>query len=453
MADKAPAAEQFGWRAGPVVRPRGMPPHARDAVRRSRLYTEGRNLVVRDRRMRERRYPVGAGGIRRAVFLPPGDLWETVSKRPAERWGVLVFQKEDGSDVVRVPLAEWLPEAEDVGAGELRPGNCLNRTGLRELVDALGIPLEERSAPRDRAGEGREKGQRAHRVVPGELPRWYSWIKGTGAFAWLIALVIGFAADLDWCMPVAAGALLLLPAIDIAVRVRGWWLIRRDERPGGLLAEAVVITPSPGAATRPTRRFRETAAVRILPHDVVVTNAAGEERWLAKGGPYGVARLVRVSAPKSRNPLGVEVRDGQGETRVLLPWASWFAGPDGQGRWSQLVSALGVPLADEEFGKRLADGEPWWRGHVHGADARKLSPLEGKEARRETSWHGSVVGGNELLIVPIFSAVLLAGLFSGQAAARLSGVLSALTILGELGPAAAASLRSRLSFDKPDHAS
>ncbi|WP_217548871.1 hypothetical protein [Streptomyces sp. GbtcB6] len=446
------ATEEALGKQAAVVRPSGMRPHNVGVVRRARLFADGKTFVVRDRRLRERRYPVGAGGIRRAVFVPPPpDAWEAVSKRPAERWGVLVFEEEDGHEVLRVPLAEWLPEADAVGILDLKPTKCLDRTGLRDLAATLGIPVEDRPQTPD---GGRDQPQSASdrapdRVFHGELPRWHSWIRGLGILGWFIALIVAFAADVDWCLPIAAGALFAVPAADLVVRVSAWWRRRRD---GRSFAEAVLFTPHPAAGAGATPRFLQTASVHVLPHDVVITDTVGRERWLGRDGAPGVARLVRLVSPGDRQPLGVEFRDGRGEVRALLPWRNWFAGPQGQDQWEDLVSALAVPAADEETRRPKRPGgdtEPWWNGHPLAADARTMSPLPAKEARAATSWHSSVIGGNELLLIPLFSLLLLAGLFGDGVPARLAGLFSALTIVAEWVPAATRSLISRFHYDKP----
>lgn len=428
----------------PVARPGGMPRYATHVVRRARLYADGRNLVVRDSQRREHRYAVGAGGIRRAVFFPPHDLWEIVQKRPADRWGVLAFKGEDGRDLLHVPLAAWLPEARAIGAMDLKPSKCLSRTGLGELVKTLGIPLEE--SPQPLTGSGvPDDGWRStpYRAVHAELPRWHSWARGLGILGWFVGLVIGFAADLNWAMTAAAGALFLLPGADAAVRIRAWWCNRQH----GRLAEAVEIRPSPAAGGGATRRFLCTASVRVLPHDVVLTNAVGEERWLGRVGAYGVVRLVRLVTRTTGEPLGVELRDGAGETRALLPWRFWFAGPQGSDRWMALAAALGVPASDESY-EQSSDAQVWWQGHALSADARKMSPMEAKKARKQTGWYSSVVGSNELLLLPLFSALLVAGLFSDEVPVFLAGVLSALTIVVALGPALMSALFSRFSYDR-----
>ncbi|MEU0017430.1 hypothetical protein ABZ173_07155 [Streptomyces rochei] len=367
-----------------------------------------------------------------------------MQKRPADRWGVLVFKGDDDRDLLHVPLAGWLPEARGIGALDLRPQKCLSRTGLRELVERLGIPLEESpellsvSGVPDDGGEGRP-----YRAVYAELPRWHAWVRGIGLFGWFIVLVIGFATQFSWALPVAAGFLFLLPAADAVVRIQAWW---RNRQHRGLV-EKTEIRPSPAAGSGGTRRFLRTASLCVLAHDLVLINALGEERWLGRTGAHGVARLVRLVDPATDDPLGVEVRDGKGEARALLPWRFWFAGPQGGDGWAALVGALGVPVSDEKYQQSEAT-QPWWQGHQLTGDARKMSPMEGKAARKQVGWYRSVVGANEPVVLPFFSAVLLFGLFSDVVPAFLAGLLSALTIVLSLGPATASALISRISYDR-----
>uniref|UniRef100_A0AAU2A185 Integral membrane protein n=1 Tax=Streptomyces sp. NBC_00093 TaxID=2975649 RepID=A0AAU2A185_9ACTN len=437
----------------PALRPKGMKAPGLDAVRNARVFADGNNLVVRNRRGRERRYPVGDGGIRQAVFFPPADIWETTTKWPTARWGVVVFQDAEGRYVLRVPLAQWLPEAASTGTADLSPQDCLSRTGIKQLSDRLGIPLSESAKPWGREVIGSPGGGRYESASEADLPVWNGWARGIGMFGWLIALVVSFTLEGtgSWGLVVAAGALFLLPASDVVVRALAWWRKRGDTR----LADAVVITPSPEPGAGATRRFLETAAVRVLPGDVVLTNTLGEERWYARRGAHGIARLVRLTHPKTGAHLGVELRDGAGQARALLPWRYWFAGPDGERRWSELVAALELPVSEEKFkpagnvGRRTGTPELWYRAHELAGDARKMAPIDSKAARRATSWNESVIGGGEVIVLPMFSALLLVGLFSDRAPGQAAGVLSALTIVAVWGPAVAHQLASRLTQDRP----
>ncbi|MEU9554942.1 hypothetical protein [Streptomyces fumanus] len=433
--------------AEPVVRPRGMLPHRVLLVRRARLYTDGQTLVLRDQRLRERRYETGPGGIRRAVLVPPqGDLWEVVARRPAERWGTLVFRGDGDRDVLSVPLAEWLPEGSAVGVAELSPSECLSRTGLRAVVKTLGIPLEEKPHGSQNAiGAVRPSDRGAVRPVRAghaDLPHWHGWARGAGLFAWFVGLVVGFAADSDWALTMAAFGLFLIPSVDGVLRAQGWWRSRTD------VAEpsVVEIRPRPAAGTQTTRRFLRTAVVRVTPGEVVLTNTIGEERRLGRTGPHGVTGLVNLVAPKIGERLGVEFRDGAGRARALLPHRYWFAGPGGSERLAALTAALGVTAVDEDV-RNAPDGDVWWRGHPLAADARRMSPMEAEAARKETDWHRSVIGGKELIVVPFLALVLLTGLFGHTVPVFLAGLLSALTVVAVLGPALVGSLISRLSLD------
>ncbi|MGY1500200.1 hypothetical protein ACW4TU_27075 [Streptomyces sp. QTS52] len=372
-------------------------------------------------------------------------------KRPTARWGVVVFQDVEGRYVLRVPLAQWLPEATATGTADLSPRNCLSRTGLQQLSDRLGIPLSESSKPWDREVMESPGGGDCDSAGESDLPVWHGWARGIGMAGWFIALVLSISLGTgSWGFIVAAGSLFLVPGSDVVVRALAWWRKRGDTR----LVDAVVIKPSPEADADATRRFLETAAVRVLPSDVVLTNTVGEERWYARRGAHGIARLVRLTNPKTGARLGVELRDGDGQARVLLPWRWWFAGPDGERRWSELVAALELPVTEEKFKPaskmRGADGPDLWaKAHELAGDARKMSPMEGKAARRATSWNESVIGGGEVILIPIFSSLFMAGLFSDRAPAQAAGALSALTVIAVWGPAIAHQLASRFTQDRP----
>ncbi|MEU3900166.1 hypothetical protein [Streptomyces sp. NPDC045251] len=325
---------------------------------------------------------------------------------------------------------------------DLRPYKCLDRTGLRQLVKRLGIPLEESPEPVTASGvldDG--QGSRPYRAVHTDFPR--GCIKGISLFGWLIAFVIGFATEISWFLMVAAGALFLLPAGDTLMRVRGWWYSRQHAR----IVEKTEIRPSPAAGSAVTRRFLRTAAVRVYPRDVVLTNALGEERWLGRVGAHGVGRLVRLVDAATGELLGVEVRDGQGEVRALLPWRFWFAGPLGSEGWTALTEALKVPASDEKYRQRR-NAQRWWQGHALAGDARRMSPIEGRAVRRQVAWYRSVAGVDEPVVIPFFSVWLLFGLLSDEVPAFLAGLMSALTIVLALGPTTVSALVSRISYDR-----
>ncbi|MET8895021.1 hypothetical protein [Streptomyces albogriseolus] len=355
-----------------------------------------------------------------------------------------MFQGAEGDELVRVPLAAWLPEAELVGVLDLSSAQCLRRTGLEALVTRLGIPLEVSDAPWDPAARYGER--RSRSVLRAEyrgLPRWHSWVRALGMLGWIVALVAAFAGGPSWARPVAAGSLFLVPGADVVVRVTGWWRGRRCAE----FARAVSVEPSPAVGKPVTERFLRTAAVRVLPRDIVLTNTLGEERRLARHGDHGVTQLSRLIAPESGHPLAVEFRGGDGEARALLPWSHWFAGPEGDDRWRDLVRALGLPVSDERH-RRTEGAKHWSEGHVLAEDARYMAPIGGAEARRRTGWYGTIVGRNEPLALVLLSAVLLPGAFGGADAAVAAGILSGLTAGVVLVPQLCRALFSGVWFDR-----
>lgn len=435
-----------------MLRPKGMCSPALDVVRSARVHAQGKTLVVKDRRAREKRYPVGGEGIRRAVFFPPADVWETTMKHPSARWGVLVFVDAEGRYVLQVPLAQWLPEAGVIGTARMKPLDCLSRTGLKKLVDELRIPMTVSEKPWGREVFASPGGGRYDCAGSTGQLLWHAWIRGIGIFGWFFALVfaISTGGGQGWGFLFAAVALFLLPGSDVAVRVLAWWRTRGDER----LAHARVISPSPEPGAGATRRFRETAAVQILPGDVVLTNTLGEERWYALRGTHGIARLVRLTHPKTRAYLGIELRDGDGRARGLLPWRWWFAGLVGEQRWTEFVEALQLPVSEEIFRpanttRHTENPDLWWEHHELGRDAERMSSLPGKAVRRATSGHIGK-GWDEAIVIPLFSAFLLAGVFSESPMARAVGLFSAFTIAAVLGPPLLHHLSSRLVHDRHD---
>ncbi|WP_330306565.1 MULTISPECIES: hypothetical protein [unclassified Streptomyces] len=414
-------------------------------MRHARFYGRGKELIVRDRQSRERRYTVGEGGIVRAVFVPPADSGTAVKGPSADRWGVVDFEGADEKTILQVPLAEWLPEAGVVGLLHLSPSQCLDRTGLRRLVTDLGIPLKESPEPGQRS-EDQPSAARPDHAVHRDLPAWHNWARGIGMLVWFVSfLVVPMTGNGSaWTALVASAALLLVPGADLVVRLAQRSRGRKDTS----LAGAEIVVPDPEAGGGATRRFCGTAAVRVLPRDVVLTDTLGAERWIPRGGVYGVSKLVRLTHPTSGAVLGVEFRDGANASRALLPWAWWFAGPQGQEAWSKLVTALGVPVSDEKV-RHAQKADTWWQNHELAADARRMSPMDAKEARTETSWHSSVIGGGEPIIVPVFAALLLPQLVSDDWPSRVAGVLAALTVVAELAPVVAHQLTARLNLDRP----
>ncbi|MFF0204152.1 hypothetical protein [Streptomyces sp. NPDC005017] len=425
----------------PALRPRGAHAAAVDVVRHARVYgrtvSEDRELVVRDRALREKRYRVGQGGIHRAVYVPGP---ESGPKASAARWGVVNLEDASGRVILQVAPADWLPEAGLVGLADLSPRQCLTRTGLPALLADLRIPLAEGPVSSQAADSGRYD-----RVALRELPAWHAWVRGVGMLGWfLLFLVVPMTGHGNrWTVLASAAALLLVPGGDLAARF-GLWKRRRRSAPRDV---ETVIRPSPQPGAGATRRFLGTAAVRVLPSDVSLTSTAGEERRLPRSQAHGATRLTRIVDPSTGATLGVEFRDDTDAARAHLPWHWWFAGPEGAENWSRLVTALGVPVVEESL--RGLSADQWRDTHTMSTDARLMAPLTGKEARRRTNWSVRVVGGGEAIVVPVLALMPLLGLGSDQSPARWAGVLAALTIVAELAPVLGHQLASRFTLDRP----
>ncbi|MFE2532870.1 hypothetical protein [Streptomyces sp. NPDC059371] len=309
----------------------------------------------------------------------------------------------------------------------------------------LGISLEE--SPKTGAHrDDQTSGVRPDRAIHHELPAWHNWARGIGMLVWFVFfLVFAMTGNASpWTFAVAAGGLFVVPGSDMVVRL----LQRTRDRQDSSLTGATVVTPSPMEGSGATRRFHDTAAVRILPKDIVLTDTLGGERWIARGGASGVTSLVRLTDPKSGAVLGVEFRDGTDAVRVLLVWRWWFAGPRGRETWAELVSTLGVPVSDENV-RTVKDPDSWWQNHELAADARMMSPIDAKEARSRTRWNAASGRGAEPFIVSLFALLLLPQLVSDQWPARVAGALAILTIVIELSQVVAHQLTSRLQFDRP----
>ncbi|MFD5537264.1 hypothetical protein ACFWIJ_05245 [Streptomyces sp. NPDC127079] len=357
------------------------------------------------------------------------------------------FLTMDGRSLLRVPLAEWLPEAGLVGLLQLSPRECLERTGLPALVAELGVLLEEgdSAASTGHPGADRESGARPDIARYADLAVWHSWVRGLGMLVWFVFfLVVPMLGHGNrWTVLIATTGLFLVPGADLVLRI----LQRTRTHGDALFAGADVVVPSPESGAGATRRFLDTAALGVLPGDLVLTDTVGTERWLPLRRNQGVTRLVRLVEPSSGAVLGVEFRDKQNAARALLPWRWWFAGPAGAENWSRFVKASGLPVSDENV-RHSRDADGWWKNHTMAADARWLAPVDPKRAREKTSWHSTVRGGGEAIVVPILCLIPLLGLDSDQPEARVAGVLAALTILAELVPVVAHRLTSRFQLDR-----
>ncbi|MCZ4121385.1 hypothetical protein [Streptomyces sp. H39-S7] len=433
--------------AEPALRPAARRRPALDVVRHARIHRDGRDLVIRSPRGTERRHPIGTGGIRRAVHIDllGLDAAQKMGLPVKGRWGMVDLQDEDGHTVCRIPLAEWLPESGMLEPDPLRGEKLLGRTGLAGLLKEAGIPvhrIHELDDPLLAGSSGGDKDVHFYTA----LPVWHSVARGTGMFLWFVTFFLGLILrdSAPWLLAVSGIGLLSLPVATAVLRLRA----RAKER-GDDLAVLARLSPCPPSGAGATARFCATAAVRVQSADIVLVDSLAGERWLPRSGPHSVDRVVRFLSAADGTPLGVELQGSGGQVRAALPWEWWFGGAEGDARWAEFTAAVGRPVDDRPLGK----GKRWPQDALARVESRLMAPIDTKEARRVTSFHGGVVGDASGFLLPLFSLVTLgAGLVeasSHPASGWLTGVSGALAFCGTAGPEIAHSLHSRLRLDRP----
>lgn len=434
--------------AEPALRPAARRPPGLDVVRHARIYRDGRELVVRSPHGTERRQAIGTGGIRRAVHadLLGLDAARQMGLPLTGRWGVVDLQDGDGRTVWRIPLAEWLPESALLEPHPLRGEKLLERTGLAGLLKESGIPVHRVHEPDDPLLAGSSGGGDKDIRFYDTVPVWHSVARGTGMLLWAVAFLLGLMLrdSAPWLLALAGVALLALPVATATLRLRARGKERRDD-----LGVRARLSPCPPNGAGATARFCTTAMVRVQSADIVLVDSLGGERWLPRSGPHSVDRVVRFLAPGDGTPLGVELQGSGGQVRAALPWKWWFGGAEGGARWTEFVAAVGRPLDDRPLGK----GKQWPQDQLARADSVQMAPVEAKEARRITSFHGGVIGDSTAFLVPLFSLLTLGAGLSVTGAHPAIGWLvvasGALAFCGTAGPDISHSLRSRLRLDRP----
>ncbi len=351
----------------PALRPMDARFPNRYVVRRARVYVDHTGaqtmIVIRDPRGRERRIPAGPGGAARVVL-------ERHSDAPGQFLGSLDLRDENGRVLARFPRLSWKPEswvdesvhlageaADDASAFAAATG--LPVTGSSQTGSA-GRPRRGTPVTRSEAAfTGRHKGGNVPVVSYGTvLPAWFLIARSLLSMVpagVLIAFAVfdishgtgktlghGFASTgtyralaLTW-----ASAVLAQPLLAGVLFARAWWLDRAGTR--ALPAASAVLAPHPSGVT--TRRFLRTASLRVFPGDLVVTEEGGEERWLPRSGPTGIAGLTRVTA--KGKPDRLELRTADGRPRAVLPWEDWFAGVGGEEALAEFATGAGLPLGE-----------------------------------------------------------------------------------------------------------
>ncbi|WP_329131865.1 hypothetical protein OG552_11415 [Streptomyces sp. NBC_01476] len=428
----------------PALRPAARPAPGLNVLRNSRVYADARGLVVRDRSGAERTYPIGETGIRRAVFTdapePPVGGAMTTASAPGS-WGRLEFRTEQGHCLLRLELADCLPESAAYAGSPPSGERLLALTGAAGLLAASRLPLTTVRQP-----DPAPSAPGADRAPGRMLPRWNTLGRGVAVAVWFVAFAVAIL-PVDHppvaARVVAAGAALLLPLLTLAARALA---ADRERAATGQAATgpgAVRIAPVPAAGAGMTVRWVRAAAVRVQERDLVLVDQRGQERWLPRRGPHRVATLVRVAPPGSREPSGVEILDAQGELRGALPWASWFGGPGGAARFGELADAAGLPV-----GERSEEG---WPQHPVALHDTLVPVLSGRTVRRATRFPDSRSGGAGTWTAAgaAAAALVLNALTDAHPTARaLGAALAAGALAGTLVPLAAHHLHGLLRLDR-----
>lgn len=390
VASTRPAGAGPG--AAPVPEPALRPVEAyfprRYSARRARVYIDhgagGAAIVIRDPRGRERRIPAGPGGASRVVLEPAGALPGFYGVRSS-----IALVADSGQVLARLPMVYWRPES--VGDGSVTLAGRLPDDAAA-FAAATGLPVtEDHQVKASGSTEHLDPAERARRADRAEraaarqlgvvtfqmaLPAWFLAARALLALAWAGPWVVltfeivlggtkashGLAAGTYQALAlICAAAALAQPLLAGALMARAWWLDRGSGRP--LRAPAAALAPHPARPV--TRRFLRIASLRLLPADLVVTDADGAERWLPRSGPVAVTALARITV--RGRPDRLELRTAEGRPRAVLPWHDWFGGPGGEQELAGFANAAGLPVTGAE-GKHLPEDEetvwpyrrPWW---------------------------------------------------------------------------------------------
>ncbi|NGN62824.1 hypothetical protein G5C51_02760 [Streptomyces sp. A7024] len=425
--------------AEPAMRPAGQGRPGLDIVRNCRVSFDGSALVATGRDGARRSFPVGEGGIVKAVFVDkPGESVGGGMAAPAPGgWGELLFLDAAGAVVVRLRLDDWVPEGDRLGIRPVRGERLLALSGAGALCKRAGIAVSVSRVPAEAGGTSLR--------LPMALPAWYSVVRVAATVVWAVAWFVGvlLRPDAPWLLALAAVAALAGPVAYFAVRSA-----HAARERGAAEAGGTRISPSPAAGAGATVRFCETAAVRVEPQEIVLVDSVGHERRLARSGAHGVTRLVRHMDRKTGEPVGVELCGPDGQVRGALPWRWWFAGPEGERRWEELRAVGGLQAED----RATAKGVSWPVDPVAEADASLMGQMPAARARQASRFPESVMGVADR---PMAALMAVLSLGAGISAVEEPGYRVAVIAVSELAlcgselPRLAYSLRSRMRLDRP----
>ncbi|MEQ4197050.1 hypothetical protein [Streptomyces sp. YIM 103828] len=435
----------------PALRPAAEPGPGVEISAWSRLFFDGKALVLRSRgffgERRETRYPLsGPRGISRALLVFPDAETASRERGAGEVW----LLDASGRPVGRLLPYQWI----SAGALWLNFEETVRRSGISALFKACGIPVDRTSG--DRADAPREPWWRklALLLSPGPaLPLWYQALRIALGAVWFLAFTVLYfsEASLPWLLLLAAVTAFLAPVARLTVRFVTALRNRSAARLGP--PPLVEVTPCPGPredgdeGTVATRRFVSRSVLRVFPGELSVVNPYGADVRRALSGPAAAVALVRMTGPDGK-PVGVELRYASGVRAPIGAWADWFAGPGGEAAWHRFRRA--VPLPCEE--RKVSAVALSYSDLLRGPGAAFPEP-RAKEARHAAYFARSIGAVNSTLVMMFSSAFSVwwapVVRIESAIAAWTSALLGLAGLLLQFAPWCWHHLRSRLYFERP----
>ncbi|WP_445528244.1 hypothetical protein [Streptomyces cyslabdanicus] len=425
----------------PALRPAAARGPGLEVCHRSRFYRDGGDLVLRSR-TRTLRFPIGDGGITRAVFLDlPGADMERIGPTIRGSWGKVQLQDRNGALVGSFDIENWLPESPALSKRYVKGEELLDRTGVAALLKAAHIPLhvvKDRDDPLLAPGS---RWGRAKSLGPGpDFPHWYWRLRLVAGATWVLVFMVTLFSGTSepWLILLQAATAFVAPVARLAVRV---WTRLRMRRCVPVVRER--IRPAPVEGTAATVRFYRDTELRIQDRDLVLRVLGGREYWFPLTGPHALASLVLVR-DRTGQYLGVELRGPRDQVRAVLPWQTWFGGGSGADHWSRLCRATGLTASEY----RLTGKDKWPEGPVLGR-----LPDSAKTARELARFPSTIAAGLSSAFMAVGSYLSIA---QGQwienahpGAGMVASLAGAVGLVLQAVPYAAHQLRSRLWLERP----
>ncbi|MFI9603123.1 hypothetical protein ACIHCX_25310 [Streptomyces sp. NPDC052043] len=427
----------------PALRPAASRGPGLEMCYRSRLYLDGGDLVLQTRTRRQR-FPIGDGGITRAVFLDiPGADMERMGPTIEGSWGEVQLQGRDGALVGSFDIESWLPESPVLPKGTVHGQQVLERTGVAELFKAAGLPLHVVKDRNNSLVTPSSRRRGAKSLAPGTaFPLWYWGLRLVAGAAWFALFTVVLL--LDTTEPLAilllAATALVGPVARLALRA---WTRLRLRRCVPVVRER--IRPAPAEGTAASVRFCRDTELRVQDRDLVLRDLGGREYWLPLTGPHALTSLVLVR-DRAGQPLGVELCGPHDQVRAVLPWRVWFGGEMGADGWSRLRRATGLTSSE----RRLSEKAVLLKQSVLGPELR---PESARTARGLARFPSTIAGLSSTAIMAFGSWFsIVQGLWIEDIHPRtaMAAILAgAVGLVLQAVPYAAHQLRSRLWLERP----